>query len=573
MRKPFIVLSFVLFYITSLLYQGCNDSAPSTGNQANPPLQRDCPNQTDPFPSYAGKYGPPDWWCEENKVNEKDYPIFQLSQNYPKNYQEYINSDCPEHICKWKKKENNFWETNGTAFGETQNKYLKEVISYAFEGNLEIDWAIHKKIKGEKWFHAPYMHLDIVNPPKLNPKDPQCQSDPKPEECREIIEEKVGREFIHGLTMERTGCLRELMYKVEDKPKSCDGVPTQSSVDHYQSWAVSFYNERGASYIGKVWDEMLNPASGSAPNPQNFSSGIPVEKQGFPEGTVAVKLLFTQAPPDKVPYLKGSIEWQADTADFIKEKHEGTKRVREAGIKKENCPEKKCFSTLRLLQIDIAIRDNRSPMGWVFATFIYNEKAEPFINYNFSSEGERNGKMAWLKIEPTGLMFGNDPQAVKKGDEIKESLLNTSLHSRIPQHYGCGDETNPLKRRLNGPVDNPVSSCISCHSLSETPGNLQIDKVPYKDMGCENEGDKNIAYWFRNINPRNSQKPNELTFTSSTPQNPIFSLDYSLQLREGISRYCMNSYLEKVNKCNLTYNQNDKLFNITKEGVVTFTVQ
>ncbi len=32
----------------------------------------------------------------------------------------------------------------------------------------------------------------------------------------------------------------------------------------------------------------------------------------FPEGAVSFKLLFTQAPVDKVPFLKGAPTWSAD---------------------------------------------------------------------------------------------------------------------------------------------------------------------------------------------------------------------------------------------------------------------
>lgn len=536
-----IFLFFALAYSVLLLYQGCKHNIDETANNDYREVNFECPAQTVPYPSYHNNYGPPQWWCRENKINEKDYPIFQLSQDYPDSYDEYIKSVCAEKNCPWKK----------FSFKRNQIDYLKEVIKYAFEGNLEVDWVVQKNSKGRKWFHAPYMHLDIVSP-RTQPAD---RSKP------EVIEEKIAREFIHGLTMERPGCLSELNYKVGNK--SCAFPPTDPN-ESFQSWAISFYNERGASYIKKVWDEVTKSTSH---DPQNFP------KNGFPDGTVAIKLLFTQATPEKIQYLEGSVEWEADTADFIKDGgFEKTKRVKEEKLSKEDCEKdrEKCFTKLRLLQIDVAVRDDRqdkekSPTGWVFATFTYDKDAKSFIEYKSEEEDQKN---AWLRITPLGLMFGNDPKA-GIGSKIKESLLNTGL--KIPQHYGCGDPQNPLKRRLNGPVDNPASSCISCHAQAETPKDLNISKVPYGEMKCK--GNSDIAEWFRNINPRSSQ-PNIQTFTAPTQNKSMFSLDYSLQLREGIRRYCIDIYNNGNNICRLpVFLEGDNYNVITKEGTKTFTVR
>lgn len=548
-------MAFAVFYLASLLYQGCDNSARNNINKQAEQAQSDCPNITKPFPSYDGKYSPPGWWCQENKVNEKEYPIFQIKTDYPDNYNEYIEPNyCSEKDCPWKKY--NFKSK------EDQDNYMKEVIKYAFEGNLEVDWVVQKNTKERKWFHAPFMHLDIVVPSSLDRNDPQCKTNQKNDKCEPILEEKVAREFMHGLTMERPGCLSELNYTVNNPPCA---FPPSDPEKNFQSWAVSFYNERGASYIREVWNEVLDPKA-AKPDPQNFPS------KGFPDGAVAIKLLFTHAPPDKVEYLKDSVVWKADTGDFIREGGMNkAKRLKEKDLSKEDCDKDRtqCVTELRLLQIDIAVRDerknetDRSPTGWVFATFTYHKDAEPFIKYE-SSQKIDDG---WLRIKPLGLIFGNDPLA-KKGDEIKESILNTELG--IPQHYGCGDDENPFKRRLNGPVDNPASSCISCHSQSETPKDLKIGSVPYGCMRCESE--YNIAEWFRNINPR-SEILKEQTFTASTSKKPMFSLDYSLQLREGIRRFCVESYISGVNKCGLNYNQGDDFTVITKQGTKTYTIQ
>jgi hypothetical protein len=52
---------------------------------------------------------------------------------------------------------------------------------------------------------------------------------------------------------------------------------------------------------------------------------------------------------------------------------------------------------VRLLQIDVAVKDNRAAgtTGWVFGTFNYNSAAP--------------GSTAWQRMIPIGLMWGNDP--------------------------------------------------------------------------------------------------------------------------------------------------------------------
>jgi hypothetical protein len=121
-------------------------------------------------------------------------------------------------------------------------------------------------------------------------------------------------------------------------------------------------------------------------------------------------------------------------------------------------------------------------------------------------------------------MFGNDEGVTGSGN-LSESLINRQ--NPLTPHLGCGG-------RLNGMIDAPASSCLSCHSMAETPKNLAIEPMPYKDMKCV---DEEMSKWFRNINPRAADS-GKRTFTGSDFGKEIVSLDYSLQLREGIMRYC-----------------------------------
>lgn len=129
--------------------------------------------------------------------------------------------------------------------------YLRSVLAYCMDGNAEVDWAGDRN-PVRKWFHAPWLHYG-----------------------------RNGREFIHGLTHERVSEPFELS-------------PTQTS--RLQNWAVGLYNAPGGYVLGRVWRDPENPDPTAA---------------RFQPGTVSIKLLFTQASLDQVPYLKGSKEWDA----------------------------------------------------------------------------------------------------------------------------------------------------------------------------------------------------------------------------------------------------------------------
>jgi hypothetical protein len=351
--------------------------------------------------------------------------VFQLSQSYSEARKK------PDEQLPWKQ-----IARTPEEFKNKWREYLFAVLNYAYEGNLETDWMVQENAK-RKWFHAPWMHAGVT-----------------------------GREFLRGLTVERPSCRKELL---EGEVCDDDKLPIEN-------WAVSIYNEPGAFYINQIWTEMLR----QKPNPKNFPA------TGFPEGTVAIKLLFTQAEPD---YLKNSVSWQAD-------------------IYRGKMPPQR----VRLLQIDVSVRDGVSPTGWVFGTFIYHDDAPP-ISHHGELPPEQQG---WLKVVPLGLMFGN---------ENAQSFLNSK--PPVPQHFGC-------RARLNGPVDNPKSSCLACHAQAEVPRDFNFNRLnlTYPPMACDAETD---SFWFRHVNPR-SDKEEERTL--SAPDRRTVSLDFSLQLREGIERCC-----------------------------------
>lgn len=340
-------------------------------------------------------------------------PVFRLKQNYP------ATEPSPE-AYPWKKYD----------FRSQWREYLESVLLYCLEGNVEVDWAVEKN-RIRSWYHVPWLHWGLY-----------------------------GREFVHGLTMERHSRPEEL-------------ARTQTSI--FQNWAVSVYNAPGGYTIGRVWRDPDHPDPGAA---------------RFPEGSVSVKVLFTQATPDQVPYVKGSKEWQA----FIYEGH----------VVNTNPLATRTIQTVRLLQIDVAVRDSRADAttGWVFGAFVY--------------DGDAPGRTPWERMVPVGLMWGNDPDVtmamIRNGAKLEETRINTSRG--VPfQHLGWGG-------RLSGPVDNPISSCLSCHSTAQWKAVASFSPprsvVPDSPQWMQ---------WFRNLKPMDPFTPGEQ------------SLDYSLQLASGFRNF------------------------------------
>ena len=121
---------------------------------------------------------------------------------------------------------------------------------------------------------------------------------------------------------------------------------------------------------------------------------------------------------------------------------------------------------VRLLQVDVAVKDNRSGEGgWVFGTFQFDKSVA--------------AQDPWRQITPVTLMWGNDPtftpanydpaQAIFRKDSwINGAAPVVVYRSGLPQSASAPHVLG-WAGRGNGPVDNPVLSCLSCHGVAEQP--------------------------------------------------------------------------------------------------------
>ena len=350
-----------------------------------------------------------------------------------------------------------------TDFTQDWRAYIMQVRDYCFEGNVAADWRVENN-KVRGWYHIPWQHYG-----------------------------PMGREAIHGLTKEA--------------PLAAGQLASSQLYTNAVAYAVGFYNEFGGYTIGKVWKDHTKP------DPSMTTD------EGFPVGTVVCKTLFVNMPPDlvkaQVPFLANPVTWQAYvTKDF-------------SSCVVPGVPCERSVMPVALIQMDIMVRDDRAPFGWVFGTFQYN--------------GQLNNAAPWNNLVPVGLQWGNDPEVQDNIPQlvdgtfpqntpaaitpINAKLTNTRINNNAselpPTHLGWDG-------RLNGPVDNPRSSCMSCHMTASYPGEpLSGLFVKASDRPQSGTPEWNTWWlqWFQNVRCR------ELFLNAKQ------SLDFSLQLSGGIQNF------------------------------------
>jgi hypothetical protein len=304
-----------------------------------------------------------------------------------------------------------------------------------------------------------------------------------------------GREGIHGLTVE-----------APIQPLQLAPAQTYSGGE---ALAIGIYNSFGGYAIGQVWKNHTNP------DPEFTST------QGFPVGTVVCKALFVRIPPkiiaDQIPYLVNPVEWRAYAP------------VSEEPARKKG---KRAVQPVTLIQLDIMIRDERAASGWIFGTFEYN--------------GALRHANRWKNLVPVGLMWGNDPEnpenipvtnsdgkfpaphaitATPINPELKETVINPRSSELPPTHLGWNG-------RLDGPVDNPLSSCMSCHMTASSPRkplSPLFVAANERPKSATPEWDAWWMQWFQNVGWKNGVLEKFM--------NAKHSLDFSLQLDAALQSF------------------------------------
>lgn len=91
----------------------------------------------------------------------------------------------------------------------------------------------------------------------------------------------------------------------------------------------------------------------------------------FPVGSVICENIFVDVTDDEVPIAKGSPEAYACIGNLPKDPEHAEAPDGRMSI----------ATRLRLIQVDFAARDERSPIGWVFGTYACDgRKAAPDVS-------------------------------------------------------------------------------------------------------------------------------------------------------------------------------------------------
>jgi hypothetical protein len=413
-------------------------------------------------------------------------PVFKLSRDYPHS----IPDECKD--CGWLDVKVNFAPSftnpkSPTWHGQHWDEYIQAILDYVKQGqdpNLANEAGWNVKVDGKtRWFNVPWMAYDPT----------------------------AGREYVHGTTNERTASLTDLVNHNPHALTKFAGETEACIKDHpwgLESWSVGYYNEYGGYALGRAI-----PATGVPQMGEYMGSPIPAGLP-FPTGTVVVKILTSTVPPDCVPFLKGSPAWQIDRHKLTADK--GYQCEREVQIS-------------HVVQVDVAVVDPRSPIRWVYGTFAY--------------DSEKEGSNFWEHLVPVGLQWGADPwtfPAVPKSSSlpIQQSAINTDINTF--QHLGC-------EGRLAGPVDNPVSSCTSCHAGGYIAPHNALDVMGTNvppifgfDGMCQVYSLDNTAYF---------QNPNAPQPFPGSRFPDAFTMDTSLQLAVAFTEYATFFNKHQPNAC------------------------
>ncbi|MGP9819814.1 hypothetical protein ACTZWW_07345 [Salinarimonas sp. NSM] len=298
---------------------------------------------------------------------------------------------------------------------------------------------------------------------------------------------RKGREFVRGLTRERSSRLGD-----PGEPNELGELQSRC----YQNWAVSLADPAAGWVFGRVWGDGTRD-----PRPQAAR---------FPVGATFVKLLFTEAPADELALLVGAPEWTANI------------HVPVAGS--TECPPfgtVRAPQTLRLLQFDVAVRvpetddptipRDGTPTGWVYGTFVY--------------DGSMPDADPWRRLRPIGLMWGNDPGSTDGAAGERKPLESIILSKAgFDRDFGRGG-------RMNGPVDNPDSACLSCHQTAQYPAGARV-LPPFGATPAQ------VACWFRNLEPGEAfgDEPGP-DGRCGVGMDRFVSMDTSLQLALGLQNW------------------------------------
>lgn len=371
--------------------------------------------------------------------------------------------------------------------------YLEAMLAYGLEGNVEADFYVEDN-KVRRWYGMPWMDWNTEVAADWPGTD--------------------GREFVHGLT-----------HEFDSGP----GVLSSLQKSYVETWSGAYYNDRAAFGIGQVYCDPDSPdPSALNPDPEGLNN--------FADGSYIIKLLFSTVDETQLPIMKDPLVWQADISVNLDPNFRNQGPISRY---------KRAVQPVRLLQIDVAVRDDRSLTGWLFGTFSY--------------DGTQPGDTPWDRMVPLGLEWGSNPDTPYSEtcdadgkcnrqkltqqwiDEAAAKVLTTPPLSL--DHLGFGG-------RLAGPVDNPQSACMACHQTAGFPqvaiqpelSTLGANVLKLDDTKTAADHQDFRMAFFQNV-------VSGVVFSDTQLYSSDFSLQLSMSLHNFTSLRCSVEVADKPPIC------------------------
>ncbi|HZM08161.1 MAG TPA: hypothetical protein VFC11_06880 [Methylocella sp.] len=355
--------------------------------------------------------------------------------------------------------------------------YLQALLDYGLEGNVEANFYVEDN-KVRKWYGMPWMDWNTEVAYDWPGTD--------------------GREFVHGFT-----------HEFDSSGKTLSTLQN----DFVDTWSGGYFNDRAAFGIGQVYCDSDNPKPGAL-NPD------PAALNNFANGSYIIKLLFSTVTEKQLSIVRDALEWKANVF------------VNDDPIWRNKGPISRfarAVSTIRLIQIDVSVRDDRSITGWLLGTFGY--------------DGRAKGDTPWKRMVPLGLQWGNNPKVTfgetcsgPNGPCNREKLTEQWINEQAVKdlataplnfdHLGYGG-------RLAGPVDNAKASCMGCHQTAGFPTVPILPEfsangsVLNLDAGRQPGSNQSFRMmYYGNV-------PSGVVFSDTQ----LYSSDYSLQLSMSLQNF------------------------------------
>lgn len=298
----------------------------------------------------------------------------------------------------------------------------------------------------------------------------------------------TGREYTHGARYSFSIPLQQ----IDSNAAATEFVPV---------WGIANYNKVGGYTIGKMWSKegTLNYESGIN---EKMLKGLP-----FADGTVIHKInMIGHLGNHKASHLNGAPTWNLNLHTVNPNGHTF------------KGPPERSIQKAHVFEMDFMVKDSRSPTGWVFGAFVYDETVAAT-------------KTMWDRYKVMGLQFGNDPEtfpavAAKVSKPVYQTLLKP-----ISENWTVG-----CNGRLATFQGTPNQNCVGCHqTASVATGMSKIASRGFSltyGISCSPVDTKLYDFYFQNF-----KYPEKFTGKPNAPINTIAGLDFSLRLYDVISAY------------------------------------